>query len=79
MLVMEIVMTFAHSVRTPTAYLQHVIDFFYKSVAFFFERRLELAHQAPYPALENKTGITCRNVNDALGVQKQKLFARVAN
>jgi hypothetical protein len=53
--------------------------FFKKSVAFFFERSLELAHQASQSCFGNKTGITCRNVNDALGVQKQKPFAREAN
>jgi hypothetical protein len=45
-------------------------NFFYKSVAFFFERSLELAHQASKSCFGNKTGITCGNVNGALGVQK---------
>ena len=45
-------------------------NFFYKSVAFFFERSLELAHQASKSCFGNKTGITCGNVNDVLGVQK---------
>jgi len=53
--------------------------FFYKCVAFFFERGLELAHQASESCFGNKTGITSGNVNDALGVQKQKQFAREAN
>jgi hypothetical protein len=46
------------------------LNFLYKSVAFFFERSLELAHQASNSCFGNKTGITSGNVNDVLGVQK---------
>jgi hypothetical protein len=57
----------------------HHFTFFKISVAFIFKRSLELAHQASQSCFGNKTGVTSRNVNDALGVQKQPLFAREAN
>jgi hypothetical protein len=74
---------FTIAARIPAAYLQHpyhITSLFFKiSVAFIFERSIELAHQASQSCFGNKTGVTSRNVNDALGVQKQPLFAREAN
>jgi len=51
---------------SATSMPQHFI-FFYKSVAFFFERSIELAHQASYSCFGNETGITCSNVKRCIG------------
>jgi hypothetical protein len=75
----KMMMKFTRASKIPAAYLQHSYHttslFFKISVAFFFKRSIELAHQASKPCFGNKTGATSRNVNDALGVQKQMLFA----
>ena len=52
--------------------MPHSFVFFYESVAFFFERVIELAHQALQSRFGNKSGITSCGVSDALGVQKKE-------
>ena len=55
--------------------MPHSCSFFYKGVAFFFERVIELAHQASQSRFGNDAGITSCGVSGALGVQKKMLFA----
>ena len=47
---MKKVTTFINAITNLGDIFATLNEFFYKRVAFFFERRLELAHQASHPA-----------------------------
>ena len=65
--VMRIAMTFITQSQIATTFSQHRTIFFYKSVAIFFERRLELAHQAPQSCFWKTKQVTCSNVKRCIG------------